>query len=64
MDSTWNVEEPVFFGPDRRRHEVEIEIANRRKRDPEMDQAMNQDQIDDFMATPLAEEEEEKSGAS
>ena len=50
-----------FFGPDRRRHIVEIDIAERRKQDPEMDQA----KIDDFMATaPEEEEEEEKSDTS
>ena len=51
----------AFFGPDRRRHDVEIEISDRRKRDPEMDQAMSKDQIDELLdAHPV----EEKSGTS
>ncbi len=53
-----------FFGPDRRRHEVEIEIPDRRKGDSEMDQTMSQDLVDDIMATPSAEEEEKKSDTS
>lgn len=53
-----------FFGPDRRRKEKEIEISDRRKRVPEMDQAMSQDQVDDFMTTPPADEKEKKSGTS
>ena len=44
-----------FFGPDRRRREMKIDISDRRKQDPEKDRAMDQDQVDDFMATPPAE---------
>lgn len=56
-----------FFGPDRRRREMKIDFADRRKKEPETDQAMNQDQIDGFMTTPeeeKEEEKEEKGGAS
>ena len=52
-----------FFGPDRRRREMKIDYADRRRKDPETDQAMNQDQIDDFMTAP-GEEEVKKNDAT
>ena len=52
-----------FFGPDRRRQNIDLKFSDRRKRDPEMDQSMSQDKVDSLVTTP-AEEEEEKSGTS
>lgn len=52
-----------FFGPDRRRRETKIDYTDRRKKEPETDQAMNQDQIDGFK-TPPAEGKEDVKGES